>query len=165
MEIEVPVEAPRTFSNIVRHGRHILVLETILMTVYYPADAPYSDQKASRELWIGRPRLSAAHGYGKFASLGWGLVPFMMPTLFTKLPAWRNAPLSNQIPRRREETEQFKERKPKQERLEPDEQNSKSKPKFPLIMFSHGLGGQRTMYSSICGEVGHVVLRSKAEED
>jgi len=78
----------------------------------------------------------------------------MLPTLFTKLPAWRNAPLSNQVPRQREETEQFKERKPKHERLEtPDDKDGKSKPKFPLIMFSHGLGGQRTMYSSICGEV------------
>lgn len=37
MEIEVPVRDPRTFSDITRHKQHILQLETVLMTVYYPS--------------------------------------------------------------------------------------------------------------------------------
>ena len=37
MDIEVPAVFPRPFSNITRYGRHIISLETVLVSVYYPA--------------------------------------------------------------------------------------------------------------------------------
>ena len=55
MEIEVPAKHPQVFSKIKRNGRHMLQLETILMNVYYPANAKgYNlhkrDPRFSREL-------------------------------------------------------------------------------------------------------------------
>jgi len=149
MEIEVPAREPRAFTDITRHDRHVLTLETVLMTIYYPASPPSHKNRVSRELWLGRPRLGMAHGYGKFAAVGYLGMPVFIPTLFTKLPAWRNAPLSTEVPTKQQASDSDREAQPKSERLtRPDEP-----PKFALIMFSHGLGGTRTMYSGLCGEL------------
>lgn len=155
MEIEVPVDNPRHFSKIKRNHKYALQLETVLMTIYYPVshEAHQADvqdpYRYSRQLWLGRPRLGMAHGYARFAGLGaWGL-PIFLPTMFTKLPAYRNAPLAQHWAAKvnvHDEDETVKTRvgsKPEQ---------GQTKPKFPVMLFSHGLGGMRTMYSSICGE-------------
>ena len=69
---------------------------------------------------------------------------------FTKLPAFRNAHLANHWPpnenSRDAGTYQQKNRAGKPPPGEP------KKPCFPLLIFSHGLGGTRTTYSSVCGE-------------
>lgn len=157
MEIEVPAQDPRTFSNITRHGQSLLKLETVLMTVYYPAaigsgsgPAPSGDKNWSRETWLPRPRVRHAGGYGKFAGVGGLAVPFFGATsMFTKLPAYRNAPLAMHWPPLEKDNQAGHTNK--NETGEAPEGESKE-PKFPLMIFSHGLGGSRTMYSSVCGE-------------
>lgn len=140
MEIEVPVREPRTFSNITRHGIHVLQMKTVLLTVYYPCSPPAPDgPKPSRQLWLGRPRLSIAQGYGRFAGVGSIGVPAFLPVLFTKIPAWRNACISDLSPPNVKEDGTM-------------DGGVCDSPTFPLMMFSHGLGGTRTMYSSVCGE-------------
>jgi platelet-activating factor acetylhydrolase len=82
MDIEVPVRDPRTFSEIKRHHRHLLELETVLFTVFYPSGfgsgqdpSPEGDKKWSRGTWLPRPRIDVAKGYGKFAGFpGWPTV-------------------------------------------------------------------------------------------
>lgn len=132
----------------------MLELETVLMTVYYPTDntslnLKEDESKYSRELWLGRPRVDMARGYGVFSGLGYLAVPVFLPSMFTKLPAFRNAPIARHwAPATTVNTEgsdiktdhELGPRKPPKE------------PKFPLVLFSHGLGGTRTMYSSVCGE-------------
>lgn len=71
--------------------------------------------------------------------------------MFTKLPAFRNAKVAQERPTATSGKNAGN----------GQEQSDDGKPKFPVVMFSHGLGGSRTMYSTICGDLasyGFVVV-------
>ena len=158
MDIEIPAESPRPISHIKRDGRHVLRLETVLFTLYYPAafgagvgKDPAGYKKWSRETWLPRPRPETAKGYAKFAGIpGWmGEALFGTTTAFTKLQAFRNTPPATHWPP--EGNSKRNGIKIKNQRGEPPE-GASEEPKFPLLMFSHGLGGTRTCYSTMCTE-------------
>jgi platelet-activating factor acetylhydrolase len=161
MEIEMPVDNPRTFSNITRKGNHVLQLKTVLVTIYYPASPPQK-KRPSRQLWLGRPRLSVAKGFGLFSTVGALVMPVFLPTMFTKLPAFRNAPLSARYPPEvgvKGENGKAGDAVEEEKGDDDDEDSlndASEAPKFPLMIFSHGLGGTKTAYSSVCGEVSNV---------
>ncbi|KAG9242444.1 platelet-activating factor acetylhydrolase, isoform II-domain-containing protein [Calycina marina] len=159
MDIEVPACSPRTFSSIKREHKHLLKLETVLFTVYYPSaigsghgQSPEGKKYWSRATWLPRPRIETTRGYGSFASLpSWFTLPFVwLTTAFTKIPAWRNARIAGHWPNEQNSREaggyEVKNQKGEPPPGEPDS------PCFPLMIFSHGLGGTKTTYSSICGE-------------
>lgn len=158
MEIEVPVEQPRTISRIKRNGRHLLQLETVLFTLYYPAafgsgagPAPGGGKKWSRETWLPRPRLETAKGYAKFAGIPdtISIGVFGVTTMLAKLRAYRNSPPATHWPPKGNSKRRGY--KVKNEQGPPPEGVHRP-PIFPLLMFSHGLGGSRTAYSSLCTE-------------
>lgn len=154
MEIEVPAQNPQFFSNIKREHRHVLQLETVLMTMYYPSshherNLSQRDGKLSRELWLGRPRIQIAKGYGKFAGIGDLAIPIFLPAMFTKLPAYRNAPIAHHWAPPVDTNEDGDRAKTE---MGSKPEGAADEPRFPMILFSHGLGGTRTMYSSVCGE-------------
>ena len=154
MDIEVPVRQPRPVSNLKRNGKPVLRLDTVLMGIYYPADIRKTVKEEGQENlhrvpWMPRPRLPTAAGYAKFLGLPeWPFTAYMACTsLYTKLPAFRNTKLADHWPE-----EMMKEQGPSGDQAREDADRHQ-KPKFPVVIFTHGLGGSRLCYSGICGEL------------
>lgn len=157
VDIEVAVQSPRCFSDKTEHQIH-LNLETVLMTIYYPAKLDHDKQnlhrprqKVRRPQWIVGPRTKTTKGYGNtveipgFLTLAW----FFCTTWFTQLPAYKDAQLADHWPAPTPDRDKTQKRKPP--RAEgPDGTNNP--PIFPLIMFSHGICGTRRSQSTVCGE-------------
>lgn len=155
MDIEVPARDPRPISDLKRNGKPVLRIDTVLMGVYYPCDVRKQAKskggldKLHRVDWMPRPRIASAKGYAKFLNIPEMPVTAYLActTLFTKLPAFRNAklatPYQEEVPEAKKDvTDEL----PKPEDFDKRE-------KFPVIIFSHGLGGSRLCYSTICGEL------------
>ncbi|TLD38795.1 platelet-activating factor acetylhydrolase isoform II-domain-containing protein [Venturia nashicola] len=160
MDIEVPAEHPQSFSHITRHKHHLFKLETVLFNIYYPSafgsgagKDSGGQAKWSRETWLSRPRRKIAQGYGRFAGFGPRgdlAVPwFAITTMLTKIPAFRNAELARHWPPSNNTYTAGAEVKNQEG---PPPEGESAQPKFPLLIFSHGLGGTRSTYSSVCGE-------------
>ncbi|KAK8142658.1 hypothetical protein G3M48_008434 [Beauveria asiatica] len=125
------------------------------MGIYYPGDLR-KEAKSKDSLkgmhhvdWMPRPRLETAKGYAKFLNIPELPVTCYLActTLFTKLPAFRNAKLASFWP-----DTSPQESGPEGEQVRRDQDDHK-RPKFPVIIFSHGLVGSRLCYSAICGEL------------
>lgn len=87
----------------------------------------------------------------RLASIGFnGLLSVGMTTAFTKLPAFRNARLADHWPPNKNSREAGTYQQKNRAGTPPP--GEPKKPCFPLLIFSHGLGGTRTTYSSVCGE-------------
>ncbi|KAK8153887.1 hypothetical protein BKA80DRAFT_243112 [Phyllosticta citrichinensis] len=113
-----------------------------------PGPDPAGHPSWSKLTWLPRPRVRMAKGYGRFAGVGHLAVPvFGATTLFTKVPALRNAKVARSLPRDAQDK-----RDSSHEGREGGGEEGETEGQLPLMVFSHGLGGTRTSYSSLCGE-------------
>jgi len=149
LTLELPLPEPYSTyelsSPMKRHdGRPILELNPTLTTIFYPVSKRPAEpiwRRTSRLMGGGEPRLrwitlAQIQGYLRFASITswkrWFLVPPLLLAMgATKLPTRGAAPMCEKKDGRRK-----------------------------LVIFSHGLTGNRTCYSQLCGRLasqGYVV--------
>lgn len=153
-DIEFSLDKPKSFGT--THvtsatggaSRPAFSYDTVLFSLFYPCEKPHHHWWSSSGrgvYWLDRPISESLSGWLKFA----GKTPqnrfFSSFLLFVTwclgarlyIPAYKDA--------------QF---------LDPSLDERGRKEKYPLVVFSHGLAGNRRVYSQFCGELasrGYVV--------
>ncbi|KAG5648914.1 hypothetical protein DXG03_000263 [Asterophora parasitica] len=142
-----PVRSPRTVGSFKLRSQSdapqsALYLEEVAFTAYYPANISNTTRKGLN--WLIRPVKESLRGLAHFSNIPhWVLWPivYLFGSLI-KIPVYPNAPLARPV----------------------KVSSNKAKVEYeqwPLVIFSHGLGGSRTAYSQICSRLatsGKVVL-------
>ncbi|CAL1701106.1 unnamed protein product [Somion occarium] len=146
-EVTIPSSKFRPENNLRRPPyTPPLVLKEIAFTAYYPADV---SSLGTRKCWQGhhrylpwlpRPIKEVLRGYAHFGNVSFWFVYILCRAFVShiKFPAHLNAPLLSPLERK----------------------DDRGRP-WPLVIFSHGLGGTRTSYSHFCSRLaaqGRVVL-------
>ncbi|PPQ64631.1 hypothetical protein CVT24_008368 [Panaeolus cyanescens] len=118
-----------------------LHLEEVAFTAYYPADVNKNSKKGVP--WFIRPLKESLQGFAAYLGIRtwllWPVIYFF--GAFLKIPAYPNAPL-----------------------LDPHKAGDEFgdvPEQWPLVIFSHGLAGGRTVYSQYCSRLaasGRIVL-------
>ncbi|KKZ65865.1 hypothetical protein EMCG_08370 [[Emmonsia] crescens] len=122
-EFEIPVSS---LESPAPSPESDIPLSTILFRVFYPADNV--DPASKPVYWIPDPQVSFTGGLAEFLgapkrlSSILGLLPNTIK--WTKMPAYRDAPLKS---------------------------STFSSKRWPVMIFSHGIGGSRYMYSYLLG--------------
>ncbi|CDW98173.1 hypothetical protein [Sporisorium scitamineum] len=131
-----------------------LHLETVLFSIYYPALPMPEDEvkRYPRAAWLGRPVHAGVHALmqyvGQYGVFALPASPAVLTLINAHLPARVGPPLADPAEVHKQS--------------HPDRTNSdrptignfgKQPPQFPVIIFSHGLAGNRLSYSQYCGEL------------
>ena len=164
-DIEVVLERPRTFGSAylvagdevtshaangttttLKDGRKLrpaLTMESVLFTLFYPCEgAASSSRRVTRPHWIERPVSRTARGWLRFANARANVSPKRLHTYILLAFAWL---FGSRIAIPAVQSGKLK---------------KADKSKLPLVIFSHGLAGNRKVYSQYCGELasrGYVV--------
>lgn len=133
-----------------------LYFSTVLFTIYYPSSISQEEVKSHtyhKAAWLGRPKRKGAKALVDYLGqygLGGPLAaipasPALMTLIMAKIPAYAGAPLADPSDQRA--------------RAPPPDNRIASglfggmPPRFPVVVFSHGLAGSRLAYSQVCGEL------------
>lgn len=142
LDVEVPLETPRRVSDIKfkADGSDAFEVETVLFTLYYPAQHGAAGRSNEKYYWFPKPLSATAKGYARAI----GLDNFLVRGLLTgglwlaaggiQIPARVGAPL-----------------------LSADAMGSYGDQagdgKLPLVVFTHGMLSSRTDYTTYIGEL------------
>jgi len=112
-------------------------ITTVKFRLFYPTTATASTKQSIP--WLPTPQRQWTEAYASFIGAGPGLSSLLgsLPSLisYTTIPAVPNAPLPQQ-----------------------------SSPTYPVVVFSHGLGGNDNAYSSVCGSLASCGIVCAAPE-
>ena len=142
IDMEIPLERPISISDTVfrKTGERAFELESVLFTIYYPAQKGAKSRKPTH-YWIPKPISLTAKGYAKVASIdNFIFRPIMTTALWAiaggiKIPAKVDVPIADPVEINDNKT-------------------------FPVMVFSHGFASSRTDYTHYAGELasrGYVV--------
>ncbi|KAI0065816.1 hypothetical protein BV25DRAFT_1978722 [Artomyces pyxidatus] len=152
----LPVRPPRVMGTAKvsagqADGEHALQLEEVAFTLYYPTSPSAAKTHRKGMHWLMRPLSDIVRGYSHFTGIAsyilWPLVVCFGARM--KIPVHVNAPLLS--PQSQAEDPESSSEIAGQGQAAP----------WPLVIFSHGLGGGRTTYSQICAHLastGKVVI-------
>lgn len=151
-DLELPVENRRTFGDatLKSTGQPALCLDTVLVTLYYPAD-PTQPGSGRRQPWVERPLNQTAAGYARFANQR----PWLMKAIVwlfargVRLPVEAERPLQSSAMSTAADSPPLTDARSHdshQTIVGTDDAPSPGKSRFPVVVFSHGLSGTRTTY-------------------
>jgi platelet-activating factor acetylhydrolase len=141
-DVEVSLSKPEVFGTSLsaETGEHAFQLETVLFSLYYPCTPNHS--RPSYPYWLERPISQITSGYTRFANRApsnriyayiFVCINWIIGARLV-IPAIQSAELKRN-----------------------DEEGNKQ---WPVMVFSHGLAGNRKCYSQYCGEMasrGYIV--------
>ncbi|KAJ9477028.1 1-alkyl-2-acetylglycerophosphocholine esterase [Pseudozyma hubeiensis] len=131
-----------------------LHLETVLFTIYYPASPMSEDEvkRYPRAAWLGRPIHAGVHALfqyiGQYGIFALPASPAVLALVNARLPARVGPPLADP-------EEVHRNAHPGRDGTDRADSGNfgKRPPQFPVVIFSHGLAGNRLSYSQYCGEL------------
>ncbi|KAF7976303.1 hypothetical protein HWV62_7003 [Athelia sp. TMB] len=151
IELPVPRQTFGAFQHAKMPGQHAsLVMDSVLFSVFYPCD---DGGGGAKQVWFPKFEqtidglLGMAKRTPKFAYKVLAY-PLVAAAIYgTTLPARANAPLRppspSAVPSAESDTPD----------PSPRAEDTDSTARWPLMLFSHGVGGSRQKYSHFCGEM------------
>ncbi|GAA5918836.1 hypothetical protein JCM1841_002763 [Sporobolomyces salmonicolor] len=171
LELPVPVDSPiprEAFSTALLRATNRPALgpiDTVHFTLFYPAN-PHRRGAGVRQPWVQRPLRQTAKGYARFLGKNEWLVTALVYLLGSslRLPVQADLPLADQLgddaQLAAEKQSEAQPERPSAPFVSAVHEKPDTTNPFPVVIFSHGLSGNRTTYSQWCGEIasrGYVV--------